>query len=65
MAGMLQQPLFIVSNQHIAECGTPPSINPDTDARYVSYFHWDIDQWIFMYDRQTNRATLQGGDVGW
>lgn len=60
-----QRPLFTVSHHPSVEAGTSLMINADTDHRYVSYFHGDLDQWIFTYDRETKRATLQGSDVGW
>jgi hypothetical protein len=39
--------------------------NEDSD-KYVSYFENRYgEQWVFVYDRQTKKGELRGGDVKW
>lgn len=59
-------PLFVVSNHHEAAAGTPPTILGDTPGVYHSYFENTYgEQSLFVYERDTKRATLWCGDAGW
>jgi hypothetical protein len=58
--------LFHVRNKHVADSGTPPEIDGNTPHRYHSYFENSYgEQLIFVYDRETDKATLYHGDLGW
>jgi hypothetical protein len=59
--------LLTIYNAHSASCGQPPSVKQTIDApHYCGYFENDYgEQWLFMYDRPTQQATLRGGDAGW
>lgn len=59
--------VFQATNIHAAGCGEPPAItNVDSARYYHGYFEGASgDQWVFLYDRQTGKGTLRGGDVGW
>ncbi len=62
----MSEPLLKIENHHSAACGDPPIIDGSAEDCYVGYFENSFgEQWIFKLDRQTGRATLQGGDVGW
>ncbi len=56
--------LLVIDNAHVADCGSPPSINASDE--YIGYFENPFgEQWIFIGDPQTGKALLRGGDVGW
>jgi hypothetical protein len=56
--------LLEIDNLHIAECGTPPSL--DAAHKYVGYFeNYFGEQWVFIGDRKTGEAVIYGGDAGW
>ncbi len=58
------QRLLEIDNLHIAECGSPPSL--DAKNKYVGYFENDCgEQWVFIGDRKTGKAVVRGGDAGW
>ena len=58
-------PIFTAYNQHAPACGQPPQVDTRT-AGYHGYFQNEHgEQWIFHYDRESRRATLTGGDIGW
>jgi hypothetical protein len=55
-----------IHNHHTANCGDPPIVDGDDPALYIGYFVNPFgEQWIFTYHRETKRAELRGGDVGW
>lgn len=57
--------VFQVGNHHVASCGEPPKIVAD-GKRYHSYFeNTHGEQWVFIYDYETERGELRGGDAGW
>ena len=56
--------LLEIDNAHIADCGPPPSIN--AEDKYIGYFENSVgEQWVFIGDRQTGKALIHGGDIGW
>jgi hypothetical protein len=56
--------LFRVKNHHSESCGTPPQI--DNPKQYVSYFENVYgEQAIFLYDHETQEATLYMGEANW
>ena len=62
----MSDPLLKIANHHSAACGDPPIIDGNAQNCYVGYFENPHgEQWIFILDRQTGKATLRGGDVGW
>ena len=59
-------PLFRVSNHHQRDCGQPPVIDGDGAGKYFGYFsNQRGEQAVFVYDYQTNEASVWMGDTGW
>jgi hypothetical protein len=61
------KPFLVVYNNHIANRGEPPSyvVNLDT-KEYFGYFENEHgEQWVFIYDYDTETGTVRGGDAGW
>jgi hypothetical protein len=59
----VSEPLLKIRNHHAPACGDPPIVTDDT---YVGYFENGFgEQWIYTFNRHTNRAELRGGDIGW
>lgn len=53
-------------NRHAESCGLPPQVTNDKSNNYFGYYENNMgEQWIFVYDRDTKKAVLRGGDVGW
>ncbi len=62
----MSDPLLKIENYHSLNCGDPPIVDGDTGNRYIGYFENAFgEQWIFTMDRETGKADLHGGDVGW
>lgn len=62
----MTEPILKIPNHHAPGCGDPPIVNGDDPAVYIGYFENSFrEQWIFTYDRATQRGELRGGDVGW
>ncbi|HBV88086.1 MAG TPA: hypothetical protein DEF42_15865 [Desulfosporosinus sp.] len=62
----MNNPLLLITNKHVENCGTPPSITNEDPDKYLGYFeNIHGEQWIFIYDRKSKNAKLYGGDVGW
>ncbi len=62
----MSEPLLKLRNQHTAACGDPPIVDGVTGNQYIGYFENNYgEQWIFTLDRDTGKAVLRGGDVGW
>jgi hypothetical protein len=62
----MKTPFFTMQNNHTAECGEPPIFSNDAGGKYFGYFENALgEQWVFVYDRETKRADLYGGDVEW
>ena len=62
---MPEEPIFLVHNHQVEECGDPPHITDNGDT-YLSY--WENvfgEQWIFVFDRTTKQARVYCGDAGW
>ena len=60
------EPLLQVSNHHYASSGDPPIINDRDGKLYVGYFeNCHGEQWVFTFDREAEKASLLGGDIGW
>jgi len=58
--------MLTIHNHHPATCGIPPACRNEAADLYIGYFENRHDeQWIFMFNRATREARLQGGDVGW
>lgn len=61
-----EHPFFVISNTHAPASGTPPHLTNADPATYLGYFvNEHGDQWVFAFDRKTQRATLYGGDTNW
>jgi len=59
-------PLFVVSNYHDPAAGVPPTFHGGSPEVYHSYFENTFgEQFVFVYERDTARATLWCGDAGW
>lgn len=57
--------LFMVSNHHIPESGTPPILDGD-EPGYFSYFeNYEGEQAVLHWDREANEGTLYMGDCEW
>jgi hypothetical protein len=62
----MSEPLLRIRNHHSPECGDPPIVDSDDPPIYIGYFaNAHGEQWIFTYHRETKKAELRGGDVGW
>ncbi len=62
----MSDPLLIVRNQHVGECGDAPIITAGIGNQYTGYFENPFgEQWIFTLDRKSGKGVLRGGDVGW
>jgi hypothetical protein len=60
-----RSPVFTARNCHAATCGIPPHTEADP-GRYCGYFENQFgEQWVFVYEPASDRATLRGGDAGW
>ena len=58
--------LFQVRNHHSASCGTPPHIDDRSPSRYLGYFENQYgEQAVFVYDRNSDSASVYLGDAGW
>jgi hypothetical protein len=54
-----------IHNQHSENCGKPPLITNDGN-QYIGYFvNEHGEQWVFVYDYETDQAVVFGGDAGW
>lgn len=63
---MMNNPFFVMKNNHVRNCGEPSLITNDDPNKYYGYFENEHgEQWVFVYDRRTKTAELSGGDVGW
>jgi hypothetical protein len=62
-----KKPFLVIYNVHVAGCGEPPSyvIRSDTPGYHCYYENRYGEQWVFMYDYETETGTLRGGDAGW
>jgi len=62
----MSDPLLKIANHHAAACGDPPIVDGNAQNCYVGYFENPHgEQRIFTMNRQTGKAALRGGDVGW
>ena len=62
----MSDPLLQIQNRHAPACGDPPIISDDDPQVYLGYFENPHgEQWVFSYDRRTQRGELRGGDIGW
>jgi hypothetical protein len=62
----MSEPLLKIRNHHAPECGDPPIIDGTSGSQYIGYFENPFgEQWIFTFDRNSEKAILRGGDVGW
>jgi len=62
----MTDPTLKIKNHHAPGCGDPTIVSGDDPAVYIGYFeNSHREQWIFNYDRATQRGELRGGDAGW
>ena len=62
----VESPLFKVSNHHTDHCGPAPSVDGDEAGKYYGYFANQFgEQAVFVYDYQTNEASVWMGDTHW
>ena len=62
----MSEPLLTLRNRHNPTCGDPPIVDDVTGDQYIGYFENSYgEQWIFTLNRESGRAVLRGGDVGW
>jgi hypothetical protein len=62
----MSEPMLRIFNKHVAGCDPPAINNLDNEALYIGYFeNSEGEQWVFVFDRETEQAELRGGDVGW
>jgi len=62
----MSDPLLCIRNRHSANCGDPPIVSNDDPDLYVGYFeNAHGEQWIFTYNRKSEKGELRGGDAGW
>lgn len=61
-----RQLIFEAFNRHGITEGLPPHINTDVPGNYYGYYENEYgEQFIFVFDRATERGTLWLGDNGW
>jgi len=61
-----EAPLFVVSNHHTKSAGWLPTVHGDGPGKYYGYFANEYgEQAIFIYDYETQQASVQMGDTGW
>ncbi len=62
----MSDPLLTIRNHHAVACGDPPIITSESGNQYIGYFENPFgEQWVFTLDRESGKAVLRGGDVGW
>ena len=62
----MSEPLLTLRNHHSLECGDPPIVDGESGNNYIGYFENPHgEQWIYIFDREREVATLRGGDIGW
>jgi hypothetical protein len=62
----VESPLFKVSNHHTDNCGPAPSVDGDEAGKYYGYFANQFgEQAVFVYDYQTDEASVRMGDTDW
>ena len=62
----MSEPLLTICNNHTDACGDPPVVTSEAGNQYIGYFEGPFgEQWMFTLDRESGRAVLRGGDVGW
>lgn len=61
-----REPLFKVSNHHVASCGVPTTIDADDAQKYFGYFANEYgEQAVFVFEPKSGEAILRLGDHGW
>ena len=61
-----KQVLLTIYNHHITESGDPPAFDNSDMSKYYGYFENEHgEQWVFIYDYETEVALVRGGDAGW
>ena len=62
----MSDPLLTIRNCHVAASGDPPIVDSSDGNKYIGYFENALgEQWIFTLDRESGKAVLRGGDIGW
>lgn len=62
----INEVIFRAFNHHTSAGGVPPSIATNHNGYYYGYFENEHrEQFIFIYEYQTKKATLWAGDNGW
>ncbi len=63
---MSEKTILKIYNKHSASCGGPPAIDNADRSKYYGYFQNEHgEQWLFVYEYETGKGTLRGGDAGW
>ena len=62
---MSKDAILTIHNNHIEECGTPPTLTLG-DGKWTCYFeNVHGEQFVMQFDRNTDICYLWSGDVGW
>lgn len=62
----MNQPFFLMQNNHTPASGTPPCFRNESPSLYCGYFENELgEQSVFVYDRESKKGELRGGDAGW
>jgi len=62
----VESPVFKVSNHHTDNCGPAPAVDGDEAGKYYGYFANQFgEQAVFVYDYETDEASVRMGDIGW
>lgn len=60
----LRENIFTIKNYHIEDSGK--ILNLELEGKYIGYYENTYgDQFIFIGDPDSGRATVKGGDLGW
>jgi hypothetical protein len=62
----MSEPLLTIRNHHVPGSGDPTPIDSESGNQYIGYFeNAHGEQWVYVFDRVQEVATLRGGDIGW
>ena len=57
--------MFKVSNHHIPSAGEMPDFDGDDEKYYGYHVNQHGEQWVFVYDRESDKWEVRAGDLDW
>ncbi len=62
----MSEPMLVIHNRHIEECGAAPVIDTAQSQERLAYFENSHgEQLIFTFDRESKVGIVRSGDAGW